>query len=120
MAEKSGQNPADKKARFLLAVDSNPRNLFYTGMLLQKFGYAVYTMHTAKEALELMAVAVPTLVVTELVLPEMTGLEMITQIRQDPALRPYPSSFKQRWLIRRAKSDVCRRDARFTSKNPYR
>ena len=80
----------DRGSRFLLVVDSDANNLFYTSMLLQRFEYNICTAKTAEEALEMAAVAVPALVITDLAPLGMSGLELIRVLRLEPQTAAVP------------------------------
>ena len=88
--EAEGTEIAEKKKRFVLVVDNNTRDSFQTGIMLQNFGYNVTTVRTAEEALEFISIALPSLVVMELVLPGMNGVDLLTRIRQEPPLAKIP------------------------------
>lgn len=91
MAERTdGTEAAEKKKKFVLVVDNNTRDSFQVGMMLQNFGYSVTTVKTAEEALEFIAIAVPSLIVMELVLPGMNGIDLLTRIRKEPSLVKMP------------------------------
>lgn len=49
--------------------------------MLQKEGYRVYSCHTLKEAVTLLANCIPQLIICDLALPDGNGLELIRQIR---------------------------------------
>jgi CheY-like chemotaxis protein len=82
---------SDQKDRFLVLVDSDAKHLFYTAMLLRRFEYDVRTGTTASEAVEMMAAEVPVLVITAYHLPDMSGPELITQLRQGPRTSAVPA-----------------------------
>ena len=91
MAEQEdGAEAAEKKKKFVLVVDSTTRDLFQTGAILQNFGYSVTTVKTAEEALEFISIAVPSLIVMELVHPGMHGQDLLTRIRKEPSLVKMP------------------------------
>ena len=91
MAERTdAAEAAEKKKKFVLVVDNNTRDAFQAGMMLQNFGYSVTTVKTAEEALEFIAIAVPSLIVMELVLPGMNGIDLLTRIRKEPSLVKMP------------------------------
>ncbi|MEK6744390.1 MAG: response regulator [Nitrospirota bacterium] len=91
MAEQvDGAEVAEKKKKFVLVVDNNARDSFQAGMMLQNFGYSVTTVKTAEEALEFISIAVPALIVMELVLPGMNGVDLLTRIRKEPSLVKIP------------------------------
>jgi CheY-like chemotaxis protein len=75
---------SSKKKRVLFVVDSDTSYLYYTGMLLQRLDYSIYTSRTAEEALDMITLAAPLLVLTEIVLPGMGGLELLRKIKQNP------------------------------------
>jgi len=81
--------PANKK-RFLVLVDGNPIDLLSIGMLLQKIEYDIYTSNSAEEALQIISAVLPALVITELTLPGMNGLDFLRRIKQHPATKKIP------------------------------
>jgi len=81
---------AEEKKRLALLVDGYVKDLFATGMLLQRLEYDVYIVNSAEDALQLMETAMPALVMTELSLPRMSGLELLIRIKQEPRLKQVP------------------------------
>jgi CheY-like chemotaxis protein len=79
---------AGKSHRYILLVTAGSDDLFNISMLLQRFAYPVCTAQTAKQALDIIAVAVPALVITDLVLPDMSGLEMLRNVKGDVRTLP--------------------------------
>jgi CheY-like chemotaxis protein len=76
--------PQERKKRFLLLVDGNARDLFATGMILQRLEYDVYVSGSAEDALDIMASALPMLVIADVQLPQMSGADLLKRIKQDP------------------------------------
>ena len=68
----------------ILIVDDTPVNLKLTRMLLEHEGYKVRTAASAEEALELLETFHPRLVLADIQLPGMDGLEMPRHIKADP------------------------------------
>jgi len=85
-----GTQLADKKKRFLVLVDGNPRDLLSIGILLQKLDYNIYTSNSAEEAIQVSSVIVPALIITELTLPGMNGIDFLKHIKKDPRTRSIP------------------------------
>ncbi|HUJ18732.1 MAG TPA: response regulator [Nitrospirota bacterium] len=94
MADGAGKEAAsgsvERKKNFLVVVDGNPRDRYETGMLLQRLEYNVFTTGTAEEAGQYMDIAMPSLVVTEMLLPAMNGMEFVNRIKQAPRTKNVP------------------------------
>ncbi|MFY9724754.1 MAG: response regulator [Bryobacteraceae bacterium] len=71
----------------ILIVDDTPVNLKLTRILLESEGYEAVTAGTAEEALDLLGSFHPQLILTDLQLPGMDGLELVRRVKRDPALR---------------------------------
>src|SRR5208283_4771370 len=71
----------------ILIVDDTPVNLKLTRILLVNEGYKVITAASAEEALELLRSYHPSLVLADIQLPGIDGLELTRRIRQNEATR---------------------------------
>ena len=71
----------------ILIVDDTPVNLRLTRILLINEGYKVMTASSAEEALELMRSFHPRLVLTNIQLPGMDGLELAQRLKAGPRSR---------------------------------
>jgi two-component system cell cycle response regulator DivK len=71
----------------ILIVDDQPQNLKLVRVLLAGEGYDVRTAGDAEEALHVLAGFTPRLILMDLQLPGMDGLELTRRLRQDPARR---------------------------------
>ena len=69
----------------ILVVDDNPADRKLARVLLMKEGFNVYTAANAEEALALLPVARPRLVLLDILLPGMDGLELARRIKANPA-----------------------------------
>jgi two-component system, cell cycle response regulator DivK len=69
----------------ILIVDDTPVNLKLTRILLVNEGYKVLTASSAEEALELLRSYHPYLVLADIQLPGMDGLEFTRRVKQNPA-----------------------------------
>ena len=67
----------------ILAVDDSPTQVMGMQILLQKAGYEVVTAANGMEAMTLVGQTRPTLVVTDLQMPELDGLELVDALRTD-------------------------------------
>ncbi len=76
--------------RYLLVVDSKNTDLFTCTTLLQRFGYRVCTANTSVQALNMISVAIPALVIADLYLPLMTGIDLNSMLKQDPRTASVP------------------------------
>jgi CheY-like chemotaxis protein len=89
----AGENVAvapDRKTSFALLVDGYVRDLFTTGLLLQRLDYEVYIANSGEDALKIIEVARPSLMITELTLPQMSGLELLIRTRHEPETKSMP------------------------------
>jgi two-component system cell cycle response regulator DivK len=68
----------------VLVVDDAPVNLKLTDILLRKEGYKVHTAPDAEEALRVLRNFHPTVMLVDIQLPGMSGLELTKRIKQDP------------------------------------
>src|SRR5260370_42421194 len=69
----------------ILVVDDTPVNLRLTRILLLNEGYKVLTAATAEEALDLLRTERPALILADIQLPGIDGLEVTRRTKQDPA-----------------------------------
>jgi CheY-like chemotaxis protein len=79
-----------RKVRYLLLVESKTTDLFYDSILLQRFEYRVCGVNSAGQAVELASLALPALVIADLHLPGMSGVDLIRLLRQDPRTASLP------------------------------
>lgn len=88
----NGANAPSKgrEKQIVLLVDSDVVSQFYTSVFLQRLEYHVCAAKTAEEALMIMELTVPLLVITEINLPRMSGVEFLKHVKHDPRTRDVP------------------------------
>src|SRR4051812_34883161 len=67
----------------VLIVDDNEDVLISMGLLLQCAGYAVRTAPNGSKGLDLYRQDPPDVLITDLAMPEMDGIEMMVKIREE-------------------------------------
>jgi two-component system, cell cycle response regulator DivK len=74
----------------VLVVEDNPLNLKLVRDVLQVAGYEVLEARSGEEGLEVARAAVPDLVLMDLQLPGIDGVEALHRLRGDPAVADVP------------------------------
>ncbi len=74
----------------ILIVEDNPLNLELATDLLEAAGYSVRQAGTAEEAIRTAKAALPTLILMDVSLPGMDGLDATRALKADPATRSIP------------------------------
>jgi len=73
----------DKQSHILL-IEDNPNNIKLMVMLLEQQGYKVTVTVDAESGIEQAKSILPDMILLDIQLPEMDGMEACTIIRQDP------------------------------------
>jgi two-component system cell cycle response regulator DivK len=89
-AANAAGNNLNRKGRFLLVVDSDTDHRYFLSMLLQRFEYKTFTAATAREALAMTAVTVPSLIIISAGLMDMSGLDLMQHLRQESSTAAVP------------------------------
>ena len=79
------QRAGGRHMTVVLIVEDNPRNLKLVRDLLEHAGHATLEAATAEDGLELARAHAPDLVLMDVQLPGMDGVEALTRLRADPA-----------------------------------
>ncbi|MCP3429446.1 response regulator [Opacimonas viscosa] len=74
----------------ILIVDDSPTMLMSMEGVLKRNGYAVETATSAKQAISKAPNFKPDLMITDLNMPEMNGIELIKELKRTPAMRFKP------------------------------
>lgn len=77
------------KPKILLAED-NPESRYLFSFILQRTGCEVIQKQNGLEALEAVKDCVPDLIIMDIQMPELDGLEAVARMRQDPRLTKVP------------------------------
>ncbi len=74
----------------ILLVENNIDLIHVLGLVLELQGYEVIRTTDGKQALNMAASQLPALVLLDITLPDMDGLEVARQIRQNPKINSIP------------------------------
>ncbi len=74
----------------ILIVDNDENDLFLWQMIIESFGHRVSTVRSGKEAFAFLQNSVPDLVLLDLKMPEISGIEVSRKLRQTPAFQNLP------------------------------
>ncbi len=80
----------DQVQTTVLNVDDDAAGRYAISRMLKLGGHTVAEAGTGQEALHLARVQQPDLIVLDVNLPDMTGFEVVEQLRADPATAPIP------------------------------
>lgn len=87
-------NSPNQNSRTILVVDANKDDLFYTCMLLHRFGYTIYTAFTDEKAIEFMTAVQPSAVIVD-VAP--AAAPLLPSLTQDPRFFDIPLILLSWW-----------------------
>ncbi len=76
--------------RSILIVDNDASLVAFLAFFFEDRGFTVYTAHDGSEGLELARRHKPTLVISDMMMGQVHGFELIQQIRADPQLARTP------------------------------
>ncbi|MBE9205236.1 response regulator [Nostoc sp. LEGE 06077] len=87
----STEQPSQQTSKHsILVVDDNPDLRTYVSDIIRRNGYQVHTARNGYEGFGVVQEMLPSLIVTDLMMPLVTGLEMIRMIRSDEKLKGIP------------------------------
>ncbi|MCL6434136.1 MAG: response regulator [Leptolyngbyaceae cyanobacterium HOT.MB2.61] len=82
--------PADSRHPRVLVVDDNPDLRTYVSSILRQQGYRVWTARNGSEGFKAAQTHRPHLIITDLMMPQVSGLDMIRMIREEGELKGIP------------------------------
>jgi len=82
--------PSEPNGKRVLIVDDEPSIVRLLKVNLERQGYTVQTAENGVHALAKIMVEYPDLLITDVMMPEMDGFELVEHVRRHPALRDLP------------------------------
>lgn len=86
-----GATAKSRKSTFVLVVDDDPDILAALSDALETEGYEVRGARDGIDALEAIGQRRPDLIITDLLMPTMTGFELLAALHDDPQLATIPT-----------------------------
>jgi CheY-like chemotaxis protein len=77
-------------ARQILVVDDEVGALTLIGIMLERGGFEVLKAHNAYEALDVLKGTIPALIILDVMMPGMNGIDLCRNIRSSPQTRDIP------------------------------
>lgn len=84
------RNSAEPKAVRILVVEDSPTQAEQLKFLLEQYGYSVSTAGNGREGLAIAREIKPTVVISDILMPEMDGYELAIELKRDEALKKTP------------------------------
>jgi CheY-like chemotaxis protein/Tfp pilus assembly protein PilZ len=78
------------KKQIVLVVDGRPMRHFYTSIFLQRLKYHVIMAKTAEDGFLFMELTVPLVVIVNIDLPDLSGLELLKRVKKNRRTRDVP------------------------------
>lgn len=80
----------EHKNPLILVVDNDLVGRVTTSIILQRLDYDVFSVKTAEEALAVITIAPPRLVLTEIALPQMNGIDLVKKLKKEKQTKDIP------------------------------
>jgi CheY-like chemotaxis protein len=87
----AGRSARSRKSTFVLVVDDDPDILAALSDALETEGYEVQGARDGIDALAAIGQRRPDLIITDLLMPTMTGFELLAALHDDPQLATIPT-----------------------------
>jgi CheY-like chemotaxis protein/two-component sensor histidine kinase len=91
--EVMAREPICVKGSKVLVVDDTPANIDLLSQILEKDGYDVSFATNGKQALEIAAINIPDLILLDIMMPEMDGIETCRQLKSLASVKEIPVVF---------------------------
>ncbi len=82
--------PKDYSQFTVLAVDDVPLNLLLVEKMLTRYKFNVKKANSGSEALEMIHAELPSVVLLDLLMPNMDGYEVLSRLRSNPQTKDLP------------------------------
>lgn len=82
-----------KDSKQLLLIDDDPNLILLVKDYLEFRGYEVVTAENGREALEVLEIEIPDMIICDIMMPEMDGYALVEHVRQDPRTSWVPVLF---------------------------
>jgi len=83
----SNQNPNAEQGPLILVAEDSPTQAEQLRHLLEQHNYRVLVAENGQRALDLLADSLPTLIISDIVMPEINGYELCKRIKADERTR---------------------------------
>ncbi len=83
----------EKQSPLILIVDDHSQNLSVLGNMLREHGYRFVIAETGYEALDFVKKKIPDLILLDIMMPDMSGLEVCKRLKQESAFSDIPVIF---------------------------
>jgi CheY-like chemotaxis protein len=115
----TSKNPGNtgSSIRFLMVVDRDAGDLFYTSMLLQRFSYNICSAMTVDEALAMARIAPPALFIVEHP-PGISSFDLMRRFRLEPRMAAVPVIIKTMDMSPEAEKSCREAGAAFCIRKP--
>ena len=80
----------DREVRTILVVDCSTSMQYFLSLLLKRLAYRVVTAGSGEEAIGLMNESLPSVVLTDVALPAMSGIDLLKHIKERPGCKALP------------------------------
>jgi|GEM_PF-1966520 len=88
------EHPALSERNYkVLLVDDMPSNLQVLGIMLKKFGYRIFLSQSGEEALRFLENNEPDLILLDIMMPGIDGIEVCRRLKADPTKKHIPVIF---------------------------
>lgn len=87
---KVGSEPSIKQQPLVLIVDDNEDNLVLLSFVVEPLNCQIITAENGQTTLELAQSCQPTLILLDMMLPDLSGIEVVAHLRQNPLTKSIP------------------------------